>query len=92
MYTEKQLSRARVVVLATWIFGGLAFFPPLAGSPVGVLGRALFGILFCVHLVEFAFFRKIYAEAGGPMSNHFLRHMAYGVIYKTEVEQGRAGD
>jgi len=89
MYTDSQLKAARAVVLVAWIFGGLSFFPPLSSVDVSALGRALFGILFCVHLVEFAFFRRIYAEAGDSMLGHFLRHMVYGVIYKTEVEQRR---
>jgi hypothetical protein len=90
MYSAKQLKTGRLVVLISWIFAVLSFLPPLAASPIGPLGRALFGILFCVHLVEFAFFRKIYAAAGGSMFSHFLRHMTYGVLYKTEVEQESA--
>lgn len=87
MYSEKQLKTGRTIVLASWIFGLLSFFAPLASMPIGGLGRALFGILFCVHLVEFVFFRKTYAAAGESMFGHFLRHMVYGVLYKTEVEQ-----
>jgi len=88
MYSARQLRTARAVVIATWIFAGLSFFPPLDGLAIGRLGRALFGILFCVHLIEFVVFRKIYAASGDDsMLGHFLRHMVYGVIYKTEVEQ-----
>ena len=91
MYSDSQLKTARAVVLAAWIFGLLAYFPPLAEMAIGGLGRALFGILFSVHLIEFLFFRKIYAAAGDSMFGHFLRHMVYGLIYKTEVEQRSAG-
>lgn len=89
MQGERRLAIARMIVLAVWIFGALSFFPPLDAMPASGLGRALFGILFCVHLVEFPFFRRLYAEAGGSMSGHFVRHMVYGVLYKTEVEQRR---
>ena len=53
MYSDSQLKTARAVVLAAWIFGLLAYFPPLAEMAIGGLGRALFGILFSVHLIEF---------------------------------------
>ena len=88
--SEAQLRIARGVVLVTWIFAALSFFAPLAALPIAGLGRALFGLLFCVHLVEYAFFFRTYAAAGGSAFGHFLRHMVYGVIYKTEVEQQRA--
>jgi hypothetical protein len=87
MYSDRQLATARTVVLAVWILSGLTFFPPLRSLSIAGLGQAVFGILFCVHLVEFAFFRKVYADAGGSLFGHFLRHMVYGVIYKSEVEQ-----
>ncbi len=90
MYSAKQLKTGRIVVLISWIFAGLSFLQPLAGSPIGPLGRALFGILVLSHLIEFVMFRKTYAAAGGSMSSHFLRHMVYGVLYKAEVEQGSA--
>ena len=91
MYSESQLKTARTVVLVCWIFGALSYFPPLSSMGIGALGRALFGLLFCVHLIEFIFFRKIYAADGQSMGAHFLRHMVYGVIYKTEVEQRNQG-
>ncbi|MDG2050196.1 MAG: hypothetical protein P8M78_08545 [Myxococcota bacterium] len=87
MYTDRQLKRFRQVALGLWIFGFLSFLPPLAETGFGSLGRPLFGILFCAHLIEFPIFWKVYQAADGSMFGHFLRHMAYGILYKTEVEQ-----
>lgn len=89
--TPEQMKIGRTIVLASWILGFLCYFPPLAGVPgLGAFGRALFGILFFAHLVEYFFFRKVYVAAGGSQGTHFLRHMVYGILYKAEVEQGQA--
>jgi hypothetical protein len=87
MYSPQQLKVAKIAVLATWIFGASAFFFPVYDWSIGPLGRALFGILFAVHLVEFAIFGKFYRSTGEPIMGHFFKHMVYGVIYQTEVKQ-----
>ena len=90
MYTDRQLTRAKRVALVVWAFGFLSFLPPLAGTWLGSLGRPLFGILFCAHLIEFPLFFKTYSATGESMFGHFIRHMAYGLIYKAEVDQQSA--
>jgi hypothetical protein len=90
MYSAAKLTFARRVSLAMWIFAGACFFFPLYYMAVGPFGRTLFGILLCVHVIEFFVFLGLYQRAGGSLFGHFARTIAYGVIHKTEVEQGLA--
>ena len=90
MVNDRQLKFFRQAALGLWIYGFLSFWPPLAETNLGSLGRPLFGILFCAHLIEFPLFWRIYRDAGGSLFGHFLRHMAYGILYKTEVEHRNA--
>ena len=91
MYTESQFKLAHTIVNATWIFAAACFFFPLYDMGVGALGRAVFWLLACVHLVEFALFFKLYKSTGEPLLGHFLRNMAYGVVHHAEVKQRLGG-
>jgi len=91
MYSPRQLQIARIVVLVTWLFAAACFFFPLYYWSIGPLGRALFGLLFAVHLVEFVIFARFYRASGESMTGHFLRHMVYGVIHHAEVKQRHPG-
>jgi len=85
--SPQQIKIGKIVVLATWLFGAACFFFPLYGASIGGLGRALFYILFCVHLIEFFVFMKLYRSTGEPLSGHFFKTMAYGVLHQNEVRQ-----
>jgi hypothetical protein len=88
MYTPQQLKIAKITVNVTWLFAMSAFFFPVYyWGWVGGLGRTLFWLLASVHLIEFAVFFKLYQSTGEGLFGHFIKHMVYGVIYKTEVEQ-----
>ncbi len=87
MYTDKQIKFARIGLNVIWIFAAACFFFPLYDMGIGGLGRALFWLLVCVHLVEFALFFRLYQGTGESLFGHFMLHMAYGVIYQAEVKQ-----
>ena len=87
MDSAEKLARARKLVLALWLFAGACFFFPLYYTEVGPFGRALFGLLLAVHLVEFVVFLGLYRRAGGSLWRHFHRTVVFGVLHKAETEQ-----
>jgi len=87
MDSAEKLARARKFVLVLWFFAGACFFFPLYYTEVGPFGRALFGLLLAVHLVEFVVFLGLYRRAGGSLWRHFHRTVVFGVLHKAETEQ-----
>ena len=92
VYTASQLKTARTVVVLIWIVSAACFFFPLYYTSFGDFGRILFGLLIALHLVEFPIFAKTYLQAGGSLIGHFPRHMAYGLVYRAEVQQRLISD
>ncbi len=87
MDSAEKLARARKFVLVLWLFAGACFFFPLYYTAVGPFGRAVFGLLLAVHLVEFVVFLGLYRRAGGSLWRHFHRTVVFGVLHKAETEQ-----
>ena len=87
MDSAEKLARARKFVLVLWLFAGACFFFPLYYTAAGPFGRALFGLLLAVHLVEFVVFLGLYRRAGGSLWRHFHRTVVFGVLHKAETEQ-----
>jgi hypothetical protein len=85
MYSPAQLKMARTITLIVWVFAGASFFFPLYYTGAGGVGRTLFGLLIAIHLVEFPVFAKTKREDGGSLRSHFARHIAFGMLSRSEV-------
>ena len=84
---EQTLKTARLRAGIIWIAAFLSFFPPVSGLPFAPLLRSLFGILAAVHFIEFLVYIKTFKQTGEPMSTHFVKTMAFGIVHFTEVKQ-----
>lgn len=76
----------KLVVIGTWLVGAAGFlFPPDTGF--GQLGRALFYLLLCVHLVECVFFFGALRQTGRPLGVEVANTLFFGIVHYAEVKQ-----
>jgi hypothetical protein len=54
---------------------------------IATIGQWVFGLTLVAHFVEFIVYRSLFQRAGGPMLQHFVQTMIYGLFYWTPIKK-----
>jgi len=83
------MSAPKIVLLVVYaVLAGLALTQ--GGTPAGVWGLRILGILVVVHCIEVLVFFKTCQQAGGSLPVHLLNVFFFGVLHVKEIKAGQA--
>lgn len=74
------LSIGKLILAVVWIVAARAFFLPET-APWASTGRLLFGTLLAVHAIETVVFLPRLRAAGGPLANHVVQTLLFGLLH-----------
>lgn len=80
------MNTGKALVAVVWVLCILSFVMPADWSAAS-LGRSLFWLLIVVHAIECVAFRKTLKNAPGPLSNHIVQTMLYGLFHLREIRE-----
>jgi uncharacterized protein YhhL (DUF1145 family) len=77
----------KVVLGATWLFATACFFPPVETMSIASFGRALFGVLAVVHLIECVAFLGVLKKSGRPLAGELWQTFLFGIVHVSAVRK-----
>jgi uncharacterized protein YhhL (DUF1145 family) len=94
MQQNSLISLSKIIVGSTWLFATACFFPPLESSQFGDFGRALFWVLFAVHLVECIAFLGVLRKSPRPLAGELWQTFLFGIVHvsivRSEIADGES--
>ena len=81
------LSIAKAVIGSIWLIATACFFPPLAASAIGSVGRTLFVVLAVVHVIECIVFLGVLRKSSRPLAEELWQTFLFGVVHVSVVRK-----